>query len=472
MLITSSRSFRPRGNALVPILLIAAALVISLLVFFLYTKKKMESSREATASTVAEAPASVPAPVSSAPAKPAPTETVTPPVVAEIKPAMTPAATPGEIGTQLAQALTKGDMTGAAKILGGSDVAQQAAVKELLETMVTKLGYKIAAPDQIKVLGQVGSSTRLSIPLLDPKTGKMLAEGLTLDIQRDGAAGWKVAQVNVPKELEAAMAATPAAAGSAPAAKPFIVVQKNPDSLLFAGSFVQSLLKLDFEGVRKQVDEERVPAMKIAGLCIAFEEGQYRLQEQKPIVATVSTDKVSWVIAKIHSDILKEDSEFGLEMETQDGKGWRVVGLNLSKLLADNAKSSALVGIPYSPLVMNPKGGESIALYYEYDQSELHPRAKKQLEIVANILKASKEKKLKIGGHTDALGSDDYNVNLSKKRAEAVKAFMIATGVPLGQVETVGFGKTNPLSPNVNPDGSDNPDGRSRNRRAEILLDF
>jgi outer membrane protein OmpA-like peptidoglycan-associated protein len=450
-------------------LLIALALVISALVFFFYTKKKMESSNEAAAATVTKAPASAPAPAKPAPAAVA----VTPPVVAEIKPVMTPAATPSEIGTQLAQALTKGDMTGAAKILGGSDVAQQAAVKELLETMVTKLGYKIAAPDQIKVLGQVGSSTRLSIPLLDPKTGKMLAEGLTLDIQRDGAAGWKVAQVNVPKELEAAIATAPvAAAGSAPAAKPFIVVQKNPDSLLFAGSFVQSLLKLDFEAVRKQVDEERVPAMKIAGLCIAFEEGQYRLQEQKPIVATVSTDKVSWVIAKIHSDILKEDSEFGLEMETQDGKGWRVVGLNLSKLLADNAKSSALVGIPYTPLVMNPKGGESIALYYEYDQSELHPRAKKQLEIVANILKASKEKKLKIGGHTDALGSDDYNVNLSKKRAEAVKAFMIATGVPLGQVETVGFGKTNPLSPNVNPDGSDNPDGRSRNRRAEILLDF
>ncbi len=454
--------------------MIVAALVISALVFFFYTKKTLQPGEATPPATTTED--KTPTPEAVVPSKTMPAA-VTPPVVAEVKPApVAVPATPAELGVKLSQALATGDMTAAAKLLAGGDITQEAAVKELLENMVNKLGYKIASPDQIKVLGQVGSATRISIPLLDPKTGKTTGESLTLDLQRDGAGGWKVVQVNVPKELEAAMAtvpAVPATAGSpASAAKSIIVVQKTPDSLLFANGFIASLLKLDFDGVRKQVDSERVPAMKIAGLCIAFEEGQYRLQEQKPIVATVSTDKVSWVIAKIHSDVLKEDSEFGLEMETQEGKGWRVVGLNLSKLLADNAKASALVGIPYTPLVLNPKGGECIALYYEYDQSELHPRAKKQLEIVANILKASKEKKLKIGGHTDAMGPDDYNNNLSQKRAEAVKAYMIASGVPLSQVETVGFGKTNPLSPNVNPDGTDNPEGRQRNRRAEILLDF
>jgi outer membrane protein OmpA-like peptidoglycan-associated protein len=128
--------------------------------------------------------------------------------------------------------------------------------------------------------------------------------------------------------------------------------------------------------------------------------------------------------------------------------------------------------VPYTPLVQNPKGGESIALYYEYDSAVLHPRAQAQLKIVANVLKASPAKKLKITGHTDALGSDTYNIALSQRRAEAVKQFFLDQGVPVAQVETVGFGKTIPLSPNLNPDGSDNPLGRSHNRRAEILLDF
>ena len=47
------------------------------------------------------------------------------------------------------------------------------------------------------------------------------------------------------------------------------------------------------------------------------------------------------------------------------------------KLLADNTKSSTLVGVPYTPLAQNPKGGESIALYFEYDSDILHPRAQK-----------------------------------------------------------------------------------------------
>jgi outer membrane protein OmpA-like peptidoglycan-associated protein len=113
-----------------------------------------------------------------------------------------------------------------------------------------------------------------------------------------------------------------------------------------------------------------------------------------------------------------------------------------------------------------------VALYFEYDSAVLHPRAEKQLDIVSNILKAASHKKLRIGGHTDAKGSDTYNIDLSQRRATAVKQYILSRGVPEEQVETIGFGKSSPLSPNVNPDGSDNPEGRSRNRRAEILLDF
>jgi outer membrane protein OmpA-like peptidoglycan-associated protein len=130
------------------------------------------------------------------------------------------------------------------------------------------------------------------------------------------------------------------------------------------------------------------------------------------------------------------------------------------------------MGVPYTPLVKNPKGGESLALYFEYDRAELHPRAKKQLEIVAGLLKSDPNRKLNIAGHTDALGDDSYNVRLSRGRAESVKAQLVELGVPPSQVITEGLGKAQPLGPNQKADGSDDPEGRSKNRRAEIFLDF
>ena len=61
---------------------------------------------------------------------------------------------------------------------------------------------------------------------------------------------------------------------------------------------------------------------------------------------------------------------------------------------------------------------------------------------------------------------------LSDRRAESVKLKLVEMGVPFGQVETKGFGKAQPLGPNQLADGSDNPEGRGQNRRAEIYLDF
>jgi outer membrane protein OmpA-like peptidoglycan-associated protein len=87
-------------------------------------------------------------------------------------------------------------------------------------------------------------------------------------------------------------------------------------------------------------------------------------------------------------------------------------------------------------------------------------------------MRSDHSKKLRIAGHTDEKGRDDYNVGLSRGRAEAVKKQLVALGVPADQVVTTGLGKAQPLSPNKKSDGTDDPEGRSHNRRAEIYLDF
>jgi outer membrane protein OmpA-like peptidoglycan-associated protein len=245
------------------------------------------------------------------------------------------------------------------------------------------------------------------------------------------------------------------------------------NALTFGSDFVRALLKHDFVEAMKFVDEKKVPAERLAGLCIVFEEGKYEFKPTKPLIITVANPEVSWVIAQVQSPSLQQSTEFGLELQRPAiDQPWRVVGLNLSEILGSYAASAAKLGVPYTPIVSNPSGGESLALYFEYDQAQLHPRAQKQLEIVAGLLKSDANKKLHIAGHTDAKGSDDYNLSLSRSRADTVKTQLVALGVSEVQIITTGLGKAQPLGPNQKADGTDDPAGRSKNRRAEIYLDF
>jgi outer membrane protein OmpA-like peptidoglycan-associated protein len=87
-------------------------------------------------------------------------------------------------------------------------------------------------------------------------------------------------------------------------------------------------------------------------------------------------------------------------------------------------------------------------------------------------LKSDAARKLQISGHTDALGAEDYNKDLSRRRAEVVTSTLKSLGVNATQIVETGMGASLPLDPNRRQDGTDNPEGRSRNRRTEIYLDF
>jgi OOP family OmpA-OmpF porin len=126
----------------------------------------------------------------------------------------------------------------------------------------------------------------------------------------------------------------------------------------------------------------------------------------------------------------------------------------------------------YSPLVKNPKGGDTLVLYFGFNEDNLAPRTQRQLEIVAQILKTDANKQLTISGHTDALGTEEYNKKLSARRATIVKDFLVKTGVREDQIITVASGQSQPRRPNFTESGEDNPEGRRANRRSEIYLDF
>ena len=99
-------------------------------------------------------------------------------------------------------------------------------------------------------------------------------------------------------------------------------------------------------------------------------------------------------------------------------------------------------------------------------------RTRRQLEIVGMMLKSDAAKKITLSGHTDALGTEQYNDTLSANRADTVRDFLAAAGVAPEQIITIAKGASQPRRPNVTESGEDNPDGRRANRRTEIYLDF
>jgi photosystem I P700 chlorophyll a apoprotein A2 len=77
-----------------------------------------------------------------------------------------------------------------------------------------------------------------------------------------------------------------------------------------------------------------------------------------------------------------------------------------------------------------------------------------------------------VEGHTDAKGPDDYNQTLSEKRARTVKDWLVARGAMPADARIQGWGERHPVAPNARPDGSDDPQGRQKNRRVAVVLDL
>lgn len=245
------------------------------------------------------------------------------------------------------------------------------------------------------------------------------------------------------------------------------------DALGITDAFLASALEQNFDDAKSFVDSEKVSDAKIAGLCIIFEEAKYKLRERKPLRAMFSRETTAGFMAHVENASGARAAEFGINVQRPDGASpWRVTEINLDQLLADYATRVSGGDVHYTPLIKNPTGGDTLILYFGFDEEILTPRTKRQLDIVASLLKLDPDKKLTLSGHTDALGSDDYNTQLSAKRAISVKNYLLSVGVPPSQMVTLAEGETKPRRPNVTDDGKDDPSGRRANRRTEIYLDF
>ena len=104
-------------------------------------------------------------------------------------------------------------------------------------------------------------------------------------------------------------------------------------------------------------------------------------------------------------------------------------------------------------------------VYFETNKAIIKEASYELLNEVASILRThTKLKKVEVQGHTDSRGSDDYNLELSERRAAAVKAYLVGQGIQSNRLESRGYGETRPV------DTAENKEAWSKNRRVEFII--
>lgn len=355
------------------------------------------------------------------------------------------AADPSDLVNQISDALSKGDMEKVSNIIGKDAMDPETFA---LLNAISKMPHKLREVGEI----ELNKRTRWALEVGDDETGK---KQIIFDLHQENGK-WKIEKIS------------PANTEADPKEKASVT-----DPLALADNFLQAVLKQDFEVALKWVDLKSVSETKIAALCIIFEEGEYKLRKNKPLRAMFQRDDTVGYLAHVETPDVSLTANISLNLRLNPTtQNWQVFEINLDQLLDDYAKRVAGGDVYYSPLVKNPSGGETLALYFDFNEDSINPRTQRQLEIVAAILKNDSKKKITLSGHTDALGTKTYNDQLSSNRAEVVRDFLTKAGVSSEQIVTIAQGASQPRRPNVTETGEDNPQGRRANRRTEIYLDF
>lgn len=124
---------------------------------------------------------------------------------------------------------------------------------------------------------------------------------------------------------------------------------------------------------------------------------------------------------------------------------------------------TAATTVTVIPLSKKTMVFDAVALF-DFDKADLKPAGMEQIKAYREEAKAefSRADKITITGHTDNVGTEDYNMKLSLRRAEAVRDYLVSLGIDPGKLEVKGEGMTNPIADN------NTAEGRAKNRRVEV----
>jgi peptidoglycan-associated lipoprotein len=109
-------------------------------------------------------------------------------------------------------------------------------------------------------------------------------------------------------------------------------------------------------------------------------------------------------------------------------------------------------------------------IYYDFAKWDIRASAAQELDKLVDILVDNPEINIELSSHTDSVDTEAYNIRLSQRRAESAVNYIIQAGISPTRIIAKGYGETQPIARNTNPDGTDNPEGRQKNRRTEFKV--
>jgi len=124
----------------------------------------------------------------------------------------------------------------------------------------------------------------------------------------------------------------------------------------------------------------------------------------------------------------------------------------LSRLGAQTTQTEITIRLPGSVL-------------FDFDSASIRPDAERTLAEVSEVLKAYAKRPMRVEGHTDSVAPDEYNRQLSERRAESVRTWLASRGGVASALATRGWGESKPAATN------DTPAGRQQNRRVEVIIE-
>lgn len=127
-----------------------------------------------------------------------------------------------------------------------------------------------------------------------------------------------------------------------------------------------------------------------------------------------------------------------------------------------------VVDTPPPPAIVEPTTITlSADVLFDFDRATLRPEAQAELDQIIPVI-AEGSASIEVAGHTDSIGTEQYNQDLSQRRAQSVVDYLVANGIQRQRLIARGFGESRPVAPNQTAEGQDNPEGRQLNRRVEI----
>lgn len=109
-------------------------------------------------------------------------------------------------------------------------------------------------------------------------------------------------------------------------------------------------------------------------------------------------------------------------------------------------------------------------IYYDFAKWNIRSEAAQELDKLVDILYDNPEINIELSSHTDSVDTESYNQRLSQRRAESAVDYIVSAGIERGRMTAKGYGESEPIARNTNPDGTDNPEGRQKNRRTEFKV--